>query len=348
MSSKRNLSLGLSVGVLILFSLACGETTPSVENTPDGDSPTEIVVRDVPVVQAGNRTLVIDVNEPEDGNYDAAMDMVKKVGAQAVNLSIFWDDIEIAPGEYNPDPDWLAVANAYYPAQNVQVSLIISVIDTTAKRLPKYLSDKPFDDPAVIERGKRLLDYIFSQIPDIELTSLSIGNEVDIYLGVDAALWKQYQTFYKDISVYARSIRPGLRIGVKGTYNGLVDYASDHLEAINQSSDVIMMTYYPLNGDFTVEDPAVVASDFEAITSKYADRQIFIMEAGYPSSSDCDSSEAKQAEFIRQVFTAWDAHADQSLKVIMVSQITNSANFSALWACVHIRDQERIRRHSRS
>lgn len=322
MSLKRNLSLGLSVGVLILASLACGETAPSVENTPDGDSPIEIVVRDVPVVQAGNRILVIDVNESEDGDYDAAMDMVKKAGAQAVNLTVFWDDIEIAPGEYNPNPDWLAIANAYYPAQSVQVSLIISIIDTTAKRLPADLSDKPFDDPVVIERGKRLLDYIFSQIPDIELTSLSIGNEVDIYLGVDAALWKQYQTFYKDISAYTRSIRPGLRIGVKGTYNGLVDYASDHLEAINQSSDVIMMTYYPLNSNFTVEDPAVVESDFEAITSKYIDRPIFIMEAGYPSSSDCDSSEAKQAEFIRQVFTAWDAHADQ-IQLISFTWLTD-------------------------
>ena len=322
MSLKRNLSLGLSVGVLILLSLGCGEATSSVKNTPDGDSPAEIVIRDVPVVQEGNRILVIDVNEPEDGNYDAAMDMVKIAGAQAVNLTVFWDDIETAPGEYNPDPNWLAVANAYYPAQNVQVSLVISVIDTTANRLPADLADKPFAAPAVIERGQRLLDYVFSQIPDLNLTSLSIGNEVDIYLGGDAALWQQYQTFYKAAAAYARSKQPGLDVGVKATYDGLVDFASDHLTAINQSSDVIMMTYYPLKGDFTVEDPLVVPSAFKEITSKYPDRPIFIMEAGYPSSSDCDSSEAKQAEFIHQVFTAWDAHADQ-IQLISFTWLTD-------------------------
>lgn len=303
----------LSIGLLLLASLGCGETTPCVESTPAGATTT---------VPAGNRILEIDVTTPEDDDYDAAMEIVKKAGAQAVSLSIFWDDIETAPGEYNPDPNWLAVANAYYPAQNVRVSLTLGVIDTTANRLPADLTDKPFDDPSVIERYQRLLDYVFSQIPDLNLTSLSIGNEVDIYLGGDAALWRQYQTFYEAAAAYAQSRQPGLDVGVKATYDGLMGYAGDYLTALNQSSDVIMMTYYPLNGDFTVEAPTVVASDVDAITSKYAGRPIFILEAGYPSGPDCDSSETKQAEFVRQVFAAWDAHADQ-IQLISFAWLTD-------------------------
>lgn len=59
------------------------------------------------------------------------------------------------PGEYNPDPNWLAVANLFYPAQEMVVSLTIPVIDTSSTRLPAELADKSFDDPEAVKGYER-------------------------------------------------------------------------------------------------------------------------------------------------------------------------------------------------
>ena len=57
-----------------------------------------------------------------------------------------------------------------------------------------------------------------------------------------------------------------------------------------------------------VEDPSVVGRDFSRLVSLYPDKVINFMEIGYPTSAYLGSSEDKQAEFIRQVFKAWDTY----------------------------------------
>lgn len=44
---------------------------------------------------------------------------------------------------------------------------------------------------------------------------------------------------------------------------------------------------------------------------EYPEKPVYMMEVGYPSSSICQSSEQKQAEFIQQVFYAWDNYQDR-------------------------------------
>ncbi len=55
-------------------------------------------------------------------------------------------------------------------------------------------------------------------------------------------------------------------------------------------------------------DPGVVDSHFNAITSKFFKKPIYVQEVGYPTSHECNSSEAKQAQFICNVFGAWDVY----------------------------------------
>jgi hypothetical protein len=321
-TTGRAILILLATGSLLVAGLACGEGGDEPMPAPIPASELTPNAIEAPPTRKGERLLGIDVTEAEDGDYDAAMDIVQSVGAEVVSLSVFWDDIETQPMTYAPNPNWLEIANAYYPARNVKLSLVISVIDTNARRLPADLADAPFDDPVVIERFKGLLDYVFSQIPDLDLTSLAIGNEIDGYLGADPSLWRQYQTFYKAASAHARARRPGLPIGTKAMFAGLTGHAREYLQQLNRSSDVIMVTYYPLDDGFTVRDPSVVAADLQALTAAYPDRPIYVLEAGYPSSADCGSSEAKQAAFVRQLFKAWDAHASQ-IRLLFFTWLTD-------------------------
>ena len=278
--------------------MACGET--AVPTAPVADA-----------VPRGSRILSMDVTEAVDGDFNAALQLAKSVGVTAVTLTVYWDEIETAPGVYTPDPNWLEIANLYYPAQEMQVSLTISVIDTDNLRLPPDLAGKPFDDSAVIARFNGLLDYVAAQLPDLTLKSLAIGNEIDIYLGTDAAQWGAYETFFMETAGHAHALWPTLPVGSKTTFDGIAGDPAPAIQSINQFSDVVLVTYYPLNADFTVREAATVHDDFQTLTDAFPDQLIYLLEVGYPSGDGNHSSYAKQTAFIGELFVAWDTHAEQ-------------------------------------
>ena len=257
------------------------------------------------------RILSLDVTEAADGNFDAAFNLAKSIGMQATSLSVYWDEIETAPGIYNPEPNWLEIANLYYPGQDVQVSLAISVIDTNNLRLPPDLADKPFDDPMVIERFNGLLDYIATQIPDLTINSLAIGNEIDIYLANNARQWEAYETFFIAAASHARTLWPAVPVGSKITFNGISSSPAPYIQSLNQHSDAILVTYYPLESDFTVREPTAVHADFHTLTQAFPNQPVHLLEVGYPSGEVNNSSEEKQRDFIHELFLAWDEHAGQ-------------------------------------
>ena len=113
------------------------------------------------------------------------------------------------------------------------------------------------------------------------------------------------------ISAIRRSLRPNLLVGGKGMFDGMTGPAAPYFQSLNRHSDVVQVTYYPLNGDFTVRAPDTVYADFQAIAALYPDKPIYFLELGYLSGKANRSSEAQQAEFVRQTFRAWDDHADQ-------------------------------------
>ena len=224
-------------------------------------------------------------------------------------MSLFWDRVEASPHAYHLDAGWLKVADRFYPSRGVKVALTIGVLDTLADRRPPDLRSKRFDDPEVISRFNALLDHIAAKAPHMQLASLSIGNEVDGVLRRHPGSWEQYAVFLQKTSAHARALWPGVPVGAKVMFKGAQAYP-DRLRPLWDASDVVMLTYYPLNDDFTVHSPDVVAKDFDRMVTLAAGKPVYLLEAGYPSGEACDSNEEKQAEFVHQVFRAWDAHAD--------------------------------------
>lgn len=294
---------------LSLIALAC---EGSAEVAPDPQPATAQVADAQP---KDDRILAIDVTDPANGDYDASVTKALDAGAQALSLSLYWDEIETAPEEYAPDPNWLEIANTYYPTHNIAVDLVLNPIDTNQNRVPADLQGLPLDDPEVIARFNKLQDYVFSQIPDLKIVAFSIGNEIDGYLGTDAEKWAAFTAFYAKTSAHTRSLRPDLVIGTKGMFGGMVGSSASYFQTINEHSDAIFVTYYPLNDDFTVREPDTVHEDFGEIITLYPVKDIYFLELGYPSSEVCNSSEAKQAEFIAETFHAWDTYAGQ-IKII--------------------------------
>ena len=261
------------------------------------------------VTPKGKRLLSVALNQPETGGFELSMAKAKEVGAQVVSIPLQWDENESEPGVFGSQPNWLAIANQYYPTRGMKLVLGINPIDTGRLRLPDDLAKRAFDDPLVIRRFKALLDWALSQVPDIELAALVIGNEIDGYLGADAVRWRAYTRFLNEMIAYVKTTRPRLVMGTKVMFFGFADKDKrKFVSTINQKTDAWMVTYYPLKSDFTVRNPKDVPRDMEWLVRHFPDKPLYFMEAGYPSGAVCASSEAKQAEFIRQLFRGWDRY----------------------------------------
>lgn len=257
-----------------------------------------------------DRLLSIAVNEGSDNDYARAMAAAKRTGLDMVSLPIPWDSVEVGRGRYALDPNYLAIANAYFPTVGLKVALEVNPIDTNHPRLPLHLRGHAFDNPAVVEGYQRLLDYVFGQIPDLDLVSLTIGNEVDGLLH-DKGAREAYIRFLRQVIPHAKSKRPGLIVGVKAMFHGLTGRHKAWLQRLNGVTDVVMATYYPLREDFTVAPPETVSDDLAKLVEAFPGRTLHLAEIGCPSGPRVMSSEATQAAFVRQAFQAWDTHSDQ-------------------------------------
>ena len=235
-------------------------------------------------------------------------------GMQEITMSLAWDELEKTPGQY--DSKLLTTGNSFYPAKKTKVSLVIPVIDTNNLRLPGYLKGKRFDDPLVIARFNNLMNWVFKQIPDLSLSCLVIGNEVDAYLSGDKDKWNQYRRFVDATSNYARGLRSNLLVGCKTTFDGTIYKYPEEIRQLNKNCDALMVTYYPLqSSSFAVRSPQAVFSDFARLVTSYPQKPIFVPETGYPSSPLINGSEQKQAEFVHNIFRVWDTF-DSHIKLV--------------------------------
>ncbi len=257
----------------------------------------------------GTRLLGMDVTQPEGAPFEACFEMARAAGAEAIQLPIMWDDCEKSPGVFTPDPDWLAIADAYYGPRQVPVHLVLVPIDTNNRRVPADLASVPFDDPRMIERFGAWLDWALGRVPAVKLVSLSIGNEVDALLAGEAD-WAAYGVFFEAARERARRVRPGCPVGVKMTWGGLTaPPGAEFARRLNRSSDGVFATYYAIGPDFRVKSAEQAVGDLTALVDAYPDRGIWLLEIGCPSSLRIGGSEELQARFVRDVFALWDRRA---------------------------------------
>lgn len=257
----------------------------------------------------GDRWLGLGVTDPQDHDYGRAFEEARAAGMRHLVLSFDWRDLETGPGEFRPDPNFLAIADAWYPPRATPVHLMIRPIHTNQDVRPAHLKDLPFDDPRVITAFRSLLDWVFAQAPHLEIPSLSIGSEIDIRLADDETAWRQYGAFLAEAAKHARARRPGLRIAAEATYAGVIGSSAARLRALEAACDVVGMSHYPITPESTVQDPGVVHEVFRTVRDFADGKPVFFYQLGYPSGAGCRSSEEAQARFIREVFAAWDAHA---------------------------------------
>ena len=149
-----------------------------------------------------------------------------------------------------------------------------------------------------------------TQVPDLAVGGVILGNEYDVYLGTDPIAWAAYTAFYAATAAHARGLWPTARVSVEATLPGAIGPMLASNQVLNQPRDVLSVSYYPLNPNFTVQAPDAVQDAFDRICELYA-LPVDFEEIGYPSGGLNRSSPTLQAQFVHEVFLAWDRHADR-------------------------------------
>lgn len=252
--------------------------------------------------------LGIETVEAEGEEFVPAFEVARSVGMQFASVSVAWDEIESAPGQFQSDT--LGDAGTFYSSESVPLLVILSPIDTNNLRVPEDLRGKSFASKEMKARFRALLDYAFSRIGSVEVVAFAIGNEVDGYLGGDSAKWKEYESFLKDAVQYVHKKRRKTRAGTIFGFDGLRSARAQKLLAV---SDVAMTTYYPLAPDFSVRSLTDVPKDFDAMVAASHGRKLIVTECGYPSSAVNGGSEQLQSDFVAAVLSAWNSHSDRIL-----------------------------------
>jgi hypothetical protein len=235
---------------------------------------------------------------------DDAVALAQGAGVRGVIATYTWSALEPTPGHI--DVSQLQNGLEYYHQKGLKVLLGIQVINTVRREVPSDLAAVSFDDPQFIARFHTLLDAVRGALSGAE-QYLSIGNEVDVYLQAQPTEWKAYTSFYADAVAYLHDHSPGLLIGVTTTFGGSAGESGAMVHSLNASSDVVILTYYPLQGDAQALPPTSPATDIPRMVSLAGGKPVVLQEAGYPSGGLNASSEAAQQQFVTELFQAWHA-----------------------------------------
>lgn len=290
-----------------------------------------------PTVLKGDRLMGLHITTASDNDFNAAYAVAEESSMDFVNVHFIWgdggrSDIPLTPlegtgsgttpGTYHlSNSDAIGITRDFYGiVKNKPVVMTIGTIDTNNKFVPSDLSATAFNSSTMKTRFRALIDAIFAitNFDQLSLVTLIIGNEIDATLGTDATAWAQYKDFFDDVSAYARTKRSGLKVGFTMTHKAILDSTKFALaQNLLSTADIISLTYYPYDpSTFVMNNVSTVETDFDSIVStlggSLASKKIYFQEVGYSSgSSYVGSSLTKQADFIHEVFSAWDTHRDR-------------------------------------
>jgi hypothetical protein len=303
---------------------------------------------DASVVPKGARVLGISV-AIGDVDFQQNLQTARDAGARSTNVSFAWDELErpydagasdasddasdagnAAPTRiFNP---LVHVANLVIPGERLAATLSVDALDVGGSRAPAPLTTRALDDPELGTRYDRVTDYVLDQTPDLDMSALFLASSVDVPLGGDAAKHAAFATFFARAASHAHAVRPKLKVGFTVTSEGAVTRA-DQLASAWAASDVIGVTYLPIDAAAHVRSPTEVSGDLDRLLAALpAGKPIVLRETGYPTAAECGSSEAAQVAFVSAVFAAWDRHPDRILAITFRALVDADAQSAALVA----------------
>ena len=337
MSLFHRILISLIAIAMPLFFINCssgGGSDASSPTTSTGD----IANDSGTFAQKGNRTLGIDiVDETTASTFMQNVSYAKAVGAEYFILDLLWNQIETAGssttctlGTYVDAGSRFATLNSTLPSLDIKVTINFNLSTTNIWGLPSVFAGNDFIADPTLQATKDKMDniacryynalnYALSQMPNVKVISLQIGNEID-YLSqaTNPNFWANYWRFYAAAYTYAKTIRTTsivnpLDIGVTASLSGLTggkgEVIRQGLAALNQVSDFVSANYYPFEAGGSTEKISQINSKFSSLITAAGTKNIHIQEYGCQSGTISRSSTDLQTQCYSELLKIWDSNA---------------------------------------
>lgn len=174
---------------------------------------------------------------------------------------------------------------------------------TTVNPVPEYFNGMNFEN-------SRLTDSLYSVIIKTlnqfgtAIDYFSVGGESDIYFAAYPEEIDEFSTLLEKTAEYVHNNYPRMKFSTVLTFeHGVLD--NDTLWQLTKDfSDVLNVTYWPLNPDFTVINTAIedVETNLQLLLNAAGEKMLVIKESGLPSDIAAGGSPELQDKFVREMF----------------------------------------------
>ncbi len=236
----------------------------------------------------------------------AALEMVRRTGANLFVLELSWAAAEPAPHRYKIEE--LTRTARVLRQSGAVLHLDLPLVTETARDVPSDLAGVAFDDPKLSLRLGGLLDALRPALLDFQ--TLSLGDGADTYFAGRPDELRAYRRLFDGAVQFLKKRSPHLLVGV-ATAAPMDSGAPDVAAALHQKSPLLLYDYSPFvpGSPFEQRSPGELDKDWRALVENAAGRPIAFPVVSYSSSAENGSSPERQAEFVRR-FRAFLARSD--------------------------------------
>lgn len=248
----------------------------------------------------------------------------RTAGMRSGRIQIDWPELEPSPNQYNQNA--LQTLLEDMQSQGLQTFLLISAYDSEGPVLPEDLEGTSFDDPALINRFKSLMDWVIPMLVENDGYAISISNEADNIFADLPDLPGQLLTFLNESKAHIKSLDD--RVAVTITFaEGSLKSNFPGADALIAACDVACFNFYGSESTFTSPfnrtlTPAEIRSDIQQMLEVASDKPILIQELGMHTGSDVlESNEEIQRQFFEVFYT--EMQKEERIRAAYVFQLVD-------------------------
>jgi len=242
-------------------------------------------------------TFANEEDRPE--NLMKRFDQTVQTGVTYISGAGKWTELEPSKGKYKLDS--IELQSHLAQSNRAKMSYTLRLIDTVHKAVPQDLMHSGWMDAEMQKRALRLIDELAPALRD-RVQWFVFGNEIDGYFDRHPNEVGDFVRLYDLVAARLHAAVPGIKVASSVQFGG-IDKLNGPLQALNGRFEFLMLTYYPMNGDFTVQDPGAPLRDLPRMKAAANGRQVVLQEIGYPTGAANKSNEDLQAQFFRTVFS---------------------------------------------
>ncbi len=232
---------------------------------------------------------------PSNDNVSGIVAAIKEARENGVDVLDWYLSWKTLDGNWTVS-DYLMEPLAY----EGRSAAMVEVIHTTV--LPEYPRGyKSFDDPGFKDD---FADFSAEFVKRYKPDYYFVGGEVDDYLYNHRDKIPAFKEILHVTREKVKQANPTTKFGFVVTYHdALTHNATDIAKTLAPEADLIAYTSYGYTGAFVFDNISRGVSYLNGVRDIVPGKSYAILETGWSSSARLNSSEEKQAEFVREYFT---------------------------------------------